>query len=59
MAHIVITVNTDNAAFDYHFSDELNQVLSQVADKVALRSGGSLYDSNGNQVGEVTVSDGE
>ena len=55
MPQLVITIDTDNAAFDYNMSNELNQVLSQVADQVAIYKGGKLKDSNGNTVGEVTV----
>ena len=52
-----LTINTDNAAFE-DMATELNVILQNVAAK--LRSGDDLpfrvSDSNGNRVGEATIS---
>lgn len=55
--NIVITINTDNAAFEEN-PNEVSDILHQLADNCAegsfkYISGESLRDSNGNTVGGV------
>ena len=60
---IVIEINTDNAAFE-DSSDELLNILKFSAERVAANkhcsneyNDFSLFDTNGNKVGEVTVTE--
>jgi hypothetical protein len=55
MPKVVITINTDNAAFDDDFSQEMEYVLSQAPKVITQSDGGKLRDSNGNTVGEIKV----
>jgi hypothetical protein len=48
----IITLNTDNAAFDSEDTSEVRRVLAKAADQISdpTASGGSVRDSNGNTV---------
>ena len=48
----IITLNTDNAAFDSEDQDEVRLVLAKAAEQISdpSASGGSVRDSNGNTV---------
>lgn len=62
MAQITITINTSNEAFETHAEWELARILRELAKGI---EGGSidddikLRDINGNEVGQLTVSDDE
>lgn len=54
MGKVVITIETDNAAFEDAFEYEVAKVLAQVPQKLD-EDGAKLRDTNGNTVGEVRV----
>lgn len=53
--NLVITINTDNAAFDDNCITELTYVVNQIPKVVTGTDGGKLKDSYGNTVGDVAV----
>ena len=47
-----IEFDTDNAAFEDDYLDEVQFVLNNVQDQLAMgRSEGYMFDSNGNRIG--------
>lgn len=52
---IVITIETDNAAFDDDEATEVRQILSTISKGEILSDMESLRDSNGNTVGSLKV----
>lgn len=54
MGKIVITIHTDNAAFEEDYVGEVQRVLA----KVYPTDGCPVIDSNGNTVGEVRIYEG-
>lgn len=64
---VKITIDTDNAAFDGNPTGEIVRILRRLADEIRTSSGRTadhferdfdghtLFDINGNSVGEITV----
>lgn len=66
MSTIRIEFNTDNASFEDNGIHEIDHILSQVRKMVSMGIGhhaplhwALLWDSNGNNVGSVTISEEE
>jgi len=57
MAHVIISFETDNAAFDEDYDGEIKKILSQ-AEEFLIGSGkrDTLRDTNGNFVGTCFIS---
>jgi uncharacterized protein YuzE len=55
---ITITINTENAAFEYNTEAEVATILRQIVEKIAKGEdvdGEKTIDSNGNVVGQVSI----
>lgn len=53
MTRVIITIDTDNAAFEDFPDDEMAKCLAQVR----IEAGQKIFDTNGNTVGGVEVHD--
>ena len=58
MSNIIITINTDNAAFEDDEEVEVARILRNLANRIEMagcRAQGPLRDINGNIVGEFII----